>query len=396
MKASASKLELLERCPAAGALSAAWFESTPDQIAGTGRHRFMQRAAELGRDAALVEIPADAPWRAQCEALVLDDVPAGDYELAYAYDTATDTARFLGPWLDRAYDVSATEVSGTADLVCPPTAERPRWLVVDFKGDDDVAPATVNLQVGFYALAVARLYGVDEIDVAIGYLRHGGGIRWDRATLGDFDIEAVASRVRDVASRIATARAALTAGAGLDYAVGMHCRWCSSLTFCPANTATARAWIAGDAPSTDALAKLSDEDAGRAWALSKALEEQVERVRAVLRERALVRGLPLPDGERLVPVETATRTLVFARAEAALRARFGDQVDAFIERSLTNEAVTKLAKQLAAGKGQKKALDGLWSELEGAGAVKRGAFVQLRVKKPKGGAAPVDAQDGES
>ena len=33
---------------------------------------------------------------------------------------------------------------------------------------------------------------------------------------------------------------------------------------------------------------------------------------------------------------------------------------------------------------------------EGAGAVKRGAFVQLRVKKPKGGAAPVDAQDGES
>ena len=72
------------------------------------------------------------------------------------------------------------------------------------------------------------------------------------------------------------------------------------------------------------------------------------------------------------------------------------QVNAFIERSLTNEAVTKLAKQLAAGKGQKKALDGLWSELEGAGAVKRGAFVQLRVKKPKGGAAPVDAQDGES
>ena len=135
---------------------------------------------------------------------------------------------------------------------------------------------------------------------------------------------------------------------------------------------------------------------GRAWALSKALEEQVERVRAVLRERALVRGLQLPDGERLVPVETATRTLVFARAEAALRARFGDQVDAFIERSLTNEAVTKLAKQLAAGKGQKKALDGLWSELEGAGAVKRGAFVQLRVKKPKGGAAPVDAQHGES
>ena len=72
MKASASKLELLERCPSAGALSATWFESTPDQIAGTGRHRFMQRAAELGRDAALVEIPADAPWRAQCEALVLD------------------------------------------------------------------------------------------------------------------------------------------------------------------------------------------------------------------------------------------------------------------------------------------------------------------------------------
>lgn len=398
MNVTASKLELFERCPAAGALPAVWTASTDDQLAGTARHRFIQRAREIGRDEALAEIPSDAPWRAQCEALSLDELPVGDHELAYAYDTATDTARFLGAWIERAYAVSPTEVSGTADLVCPPTPQRPRWLVIDFKGEEEVTAAAQNLQLGLYGLAVARVQRVDEVDVAIGYLGHGGAIRWDRATLGPFDVEAIADRVRNVHAAVAAARAYLAAGGQIPgYATGLHCCRCPALTMCPAMTRLAREvalTIPADATEVTAqvpdviasLAALSDEDAGRAWVRVQLLEELIGAMKASLRARAEVKGLPLPGGEQLIPTEVMRRALVLDKALPLLRARFGDQVEALIERSLSAEAVGKLARQLAPGKGQRKALDALWTELTDAGAVKRSIHIQLRVKKPRGGA----------
>lgn len=397
MNVTASKLELLERCPAAGALPAVWTESTDDQLAGTARHRFVQRAREIGRDEALAEIPDDAPWRAQCEALPIEDLPSGDHELAYAYDVATDGARCLGAWIERAYQVGPTEVSGTADLVCPPTAERPRWLVVDFKGEEEVTPAATNLQLGFYGLCVARVQCVDEIDVAIGYLGHGGAIRWDRATLGPFDIEAVAERVRSVHVAVEAARALLAEGGTPDFATGLHCRRCPALTMCPAQVALVREVALSVRPeATDAgavvqrmtasLAPLSDEDAGRAWVRVQLLEELIGAMKASLRARAEVKGLPLPDGEQLMPVEVLRRSLVLDKAMPLLRVRFGDQVDALVERTLSADAVGKLSRQVAPGKGQKKALEELWGALAEAGAVKRSMHIQLRVKKPRGGA----------
>lgn len=380
MKPTASKLELLERCPAAGALPAVWTEATDDMRAGTARHRFIQRAREIGREEALAEVPTDAPWRVQCEALELDELPAGDHEIAYAYDVAHDTARCLGPWLDRAYDVWPTEISGTADLIAPPSADRPRWLVIDFKGEEEVEPAQQNLQIGIFALCLARLHGVDEVDVAIGYLRHGGGIRWDRATLGPFDIEAVADRLRGITAGIDAARAQLADGVTPDVSMGLHCRRCPALLACPAQVAAARALL--DAPPTnEALAQASAEDAGAAWVRVKVLGELADRIRAVLAARAEVDGLPLPDGARLVPVETVRRTLLIEKAEPLLRARFGAQLDALIDRSLSSEAVGRLSRQLAPGSGVKKAAEALWGELAAAGAVRRNTFVQLRVKK---------------
>lgn len=393
MNPTASKLALLERCAPAAALPAVWTDATDDMRAGTARHRFIQRAREVGREEALAEVPADAPWRAQCEALDLDELPRGDHEIAYAYDVATDTARCLGPWLDRAYEVSATEISGTADLIAPPTAEHPRWLVIDFKGEEEVEPAGVNLQLGLFALCLARLHGVDEVDVAIGYLGHGAarGIRWDRATLGPFDLEAVAARLAGIAGAITAARAVVAAGGTPDVTMGLHCRRCPALLCCPAQAAAARALLAAP-PANDALAQASAEEAGAAWVQVKVFGELVDRMRAVLAARAEVAGLPLPDGTRLVPVEVLRRSLVLDKAEPVLRAKFGDQVDSFIERSLSNEIVTKLARQLApGGKGIKRATEDLWGALGAAGAVKRSTHTQLRVKAAKGGA---EAEEG--
>ena len=382
MNPTASKLQLLATCPAAGALPAVWTEANAAMRAGTARHRYLQRASEIGAAEALAEVPVDAPWRAQCEALEasLDEVPTGEHEIAYAYNVATDTARCLGPWLDRAYDVSATEISGTADLVCPPSAERDRWLVVDWKGEEDVEPAGENLQLAFFAVALARLHGVDEVDVAIGYLRHGGRIWWDRATLGPFDLEAAAVRLQGIVRDLVAARAVVAAGQTPDVSLGMHCRRCPALIACPAQHAAARALLAAP-PTNDALAQATHEEAGAAWVQVKVLGELADRLRAVLGARAEVSGLPLPGGERLMPVETNRRALVMEKAEPVLRARFGDQVDALVERSLKTDAVAKLARQLAPGRGVKKVEVELWGQLVGAGAVRSSRFVQLRVRK---------------
>lgn len=386
MKPSASKLELLEVCPGAGALPAAWEESSDAARAGTGRHRYLQQAREMGPEAALAAIPSDAPWRAQCEAIPLDEVPEGEHELAYAYDTATDTARCLGPWLDRAYETTDTEVSGTLDLQVPPTGNAP-WLVVDFKGAGDVTAARHNLQLGLYALCVARVHGVDTVDVAIGYIGHQGGFFWDRARLGPFDLEAVAERVRGVVAAVGRARELVTAGGTPDLKTGLHCRWCPAMRMCPAQVTLVRALVASP-PSLERLPALSDEAAGEAWVRVQLIEEVLAAMKASLRARAEIRGLPLPGGERLMPVETTRRAVTKVDgAISALRARFGDQVDALVERSLSWESIAKLARQIAPGKGQKKAIEELRGQLEEAGVLRTTTFVQLRVKKAKATAA---------
>jgi len=355
-----------------------WAESTDAQRAGTGRHRFLQQTAELGVDAALAAIPPDAPWREQCEAIAghVDELPQGDYELAWAYDPAADTARCLGPWLDRAYDARPGEVTGTADVVCPPTEGRERWLVVDFKGTEAVDPAGQNLQLGLYALCVARHHDLDSLDVAIIYIEHDGSLRWDRAHLDAFALEAIAARVRAVVAAVARL-AALPEPDG--YATGLHCRRCPALALCPAQTRLLLALLAAP-PAPEGLARLSDEAAGRMWAAMKVATEQLERASAALRARAEVRGLPLPDGGRLVPTEVTRRALDLAKALPVLRARFGAQADAEVELSLSAEVVGRLARQIAPGKGQKKAAEAVWDELVAAGAVRVTRHVQLRVK----------------
>lgn len=392
---TASKLELLERCPAAAALPAVWTESTDDQIAGTARHRYLERAPAIGRDAALAEV--DEAWRAQCEAIDVTEVPAGTAELAYAYDVATDTARLLGQWIGRAYEVGPTEVSGTVDLVCEPTPDRPRWLVVDWKGDEEVERAAVNVQLGHYALCVARVHDLEEVDVAIGNIGHGGAIRWDRATLGPFELGAIAARVGAAWAAVQAARELVAAGRTPDVATGLHCRRCPAMPVCPAMVTLVReldTTAQAAAPEiVSSLVCLPDEAAGRAWVRVQLFEELVANMKASLRARAETRPLPLPDGSRLVAVEVPRRSVVLDKALPLLRERFGaEQADAAVERSLSAEAIGKLARQLAPGKGQKKAVDELWAALEAAGGVRRSQYIQLRVKRAKGDVA---AEGGE-
>jgi len=166
---------------------------------------------------------------------------------------------------------------------------------------------------------------------------------------------------------------------------------------CPAQVTLVRALAsevaAGGAVEDIAggLARLSDADAGRAWDRLQQAEAALKTIRASLTARAGLRGLPLPDGSHLTPVDTTRRTVDVERALPVLRARFGDQADAAVERSLAIGDVERLARQLAPGKGQKRAVEAVVAELAAAGAVRESRFVQLRVRKARNADEAADA-----
>ena len=412
---TASGLERADRCPASFALPAVEDRETDAMRAGTGRHAYLDAVAahlpsDAARELALATVHADAPWREQCEAIDLAELltstgaDTGRIEtgLSHAWDPVSDTAVALDVATHRAY-ADAAGIPGTLDWLVTSTSGRVR--VVDFKGSQPTTRAADNGQLALYALQVARARGLSEVDVQLVYLAEDGSVRTDEATLDAWDLDAAAARLRATWQRVQDAREALSVGGAPRMRVGDHCGDCPALRVCPAMTALVReltvsaphtaaseaevdAWKARAAAS---LAQLSDEAAGEAWVRVELLDDLVSAMRASLKARAERAGLPLPDGSRLVPVESRRRTVDVALALPVLRARFGAQADAAVEQSLSIAAVEKLARQLAPGRGQKKAVEGVVEELRAARAVRESTFVQLRVRKAKASAETDDA-----
>ena len=409
---TASGLERADRCPASFALPAVEDRETDAMRAGTGRHAYLDAVAahlpsDAARELALATVPADAPWREQCEAIDLEELltatgaDTGRIEtgLSHAWDPVSDTAVALDVATHRAY-ADAAGIPGTLDWLVTGTSGRVR--VVDFKGSQPTTRAADNGQLALYALQVARARGLSEVDVQLVYLAEDGSVRTDEATLDAWDLDAAAARLRATWQRVQDAREALSVGGAPRMRVGDHCGDCPAMRVCPAMTALVRelndsavnaelipdAWKAGAAAS---LAQLSDEAAGEAWVRVELLGELVSAMRASLKARAERAGLPLPGGAMLVPVESRRRTLDVTLALPVLRARFGAQADAAVEQSLSIAAVEKLARQLAPGRGQKKAVEGVVEELRAARAVRESTFVQLRVRKAKASAEADDA-----
>ena len=380
MKLTASRLPLASRCLGAVVLPGVHAESSDAAVAGTGRHTYLRRVAELGREAALAEIPADAPWRSTCEGIDTDAIPRGEWETGYAWHPETDTARVLGT--DRDYTgATDDEVTGTADLI---TLHEGRPWVIDFKGSDAVDPPGTNLQLGFYALAHSRVIGFDSLRVSICYVHSDGRLDWHHAELDGWDLEVIASRVKSI---WATARELRAFRHTPDLTAGLHCRYCPAFTGCPAQVTLARELVSErDAAAETNTLMLSDESAGKAWVKVQQYRQVLDRIEGALRERAMVRGLPLPDGSRLVVQESARRVLDVDKTLPVLRALIGDRAESFVERTIPSSVVESVSREVAKARGEKLGAtrEAVWSQLREGKAVKESTYVQLRVKKPRG------------
>lgn len=399
---TASGLALAAACPAAYALPAVEDHETDAMRAGTQRHAWLdafalaweQRRAQGGSpDAAYVDaghvLPADPTARATCEAIDLErllDVTGargGTIEVAtvLTWWPATDSAEEMLGAGHRQYRDDPTALHGTADWIV--TAPDGSVTVVDFKGSMRGAPAAEHLQINWYALAYARARGLDRIAVALVYIDEDGTLTDDRATLDAWDLDAWAARFANIYARVAAAVAAPVEHTR----VGDHCGNCPAIRVCPAMAGLARELVASP-PSPEAYPALDDAAAGAAWAKVQVLRELLDRAAAALRVRAERRGLPLPDGRWLTPVESSRRTVDVEKALPVLRQLVGERAEGLVERSLSAAAVDAVVRELAAASGDTAKATGerVWTALREAKAARDSTYVQLRPRKLAGGA----------
>jgi RecB family exonuclease len=396
---TASGLALAAACPAAYALPAVEDNETDAMRAGTGRHAYLDSLAlglfgleasvAAARDGALSLIPADASWRATCEAIdverLLDVTGARDGRVevgtVLTWWPATDTAETTRAQEHRAYRDDLTALHGTADWIV--TAPDGGVTVVDFKGSMRGPAAEDHPQIAFYALAYARVHGLSQVTVALVYIDEDGTLTRDDHVLDSWMLDAWAGRFAALHARVAAAVAA----PGEHVRVGDHCGNCPAMRVCPAMAALARELVAAP-PSPETYPALDDAAAGAAWAKVQVLRELLDRAAAALRVRAERRGLPLPDGRWLTPVESTRRTVDVEKALPLLRQLVGDRAEGLVERSLSAAAVDALARELAAASGDTAKATGerVWTALREARAAREATYVQLRPKKLAGGA----------
>lgn len=397
---TASGLRLAALCPAAYALPADDAASTDAQAAGTGRHAYLDAiAAHLpspdAREIALASVPADAPHRATCEALDVAEL----LELTGADTGRVETGLQLewSPAADegatrddasghRAYRGDPARIYGTADWII--TQPDGCVCVVDFKGSERNDPAREHAQLAFYALALARARSLDAVSVALVYIEEDGSLYADRASLDAWDLAAWATTLAGIWRRVTDARSAIARGEAIGTATGEHCARCPAMLRCPAMVTIAREFVATP-PAPESLLGLTDAQAGEAWSRVALLEEILDRAKKTLRARAETRGLPLPDGRWLMPVESMRRTVDARRALPVLAGLVGEARAAdLVEQSLPASAVDAIAREVAKARGetQKATAADLWETLRREGAVKAATFVSLRPRKLRGAA----------
>jgi hypothetical protein len=298
---------------------------TDAALAGVDRHADLEAAADLGlTDGVHPDIVALYPPNAKMTT-----------EAAFAYDVATDTARALGHGRSAYVDLAPFEIPGTADLI---VYAHPRALVVDHKSYEEADPA----QITTYALMFARSAGIDEVTVAYNYKLRRPWI----ATLGPLELDAHAAKLRQLAKDVAD-RPTVNPGT--------WCKYCAAYLTCPANAALVRSVSSGiTAVQIEGIIPLaSDEDAARAYELSKTVGTLQQRLTAALIARAKERPIPLPDGQVFGEHEKLGPTVVDADvAYAAIRESYGQaKADAAMTRKATQASIER-----ALGKDGKKAV----------------------------------------
>jgi hypothetical protein len=382
------------QCVASCVLPQADDKAGPAAQAGTTLHAYYRRAALVGRDAALAEVPLDAPGRDLCEALDIHAVPIDAmialHEIAIAYDIATDTARFLRD----AYGVAIE--NREYEKTVPPLvySEIPMTLdALEYGGGDIIASdlksgsehAGYVEQVNLGLLAASRIYR-DPTARLLGRLIYTRGhIRVDEWEASDGDLEALRSRLAATLSRFEE----LSGGpiGRDDVNPGEWCSYCrSKFVGCPeyANGAAELATMDQGALAKFRSMIVTDAGKAEAWKRLPVLEELVASMRQELDAAVIAGPVTMDDGSTLGAVRTERRKVVGGEiVRSMLAGEFGEDVANEAVKVTTEYATTIGAIEKAAGKRKAVVIEAL----EMVGAITTSTSVKAGIVKTKKGKA---------
>lgn len=354
---SGSKIHRATMCTASTYLPREESEASIARERGTGFHAFPERCAKIGYEAALADIPLDAPHRSLCEAVNPLLLPiAWDkarHEVAFAFDLATGEARELVGAKERDYSgVRDTEIAGTVDLL---EITDESVTVSDWKtGRWDAAH---QLQLAAYGLMVSTALGRDAITTRAIYVEESTGeARIAPSALDEFALADVHRQLRELDARCRADAAEWRATGVQTTRTGDHCRYCDCRAACReysnAGRDLATAAMAQRETFIERVRSEIKTPIGAArW--FQFLELAPAAIDAVRKELEAAAPLDLGDGRHVAMVAPeGKRTVKDADAVYKELVEMGRGAAAeeacVIERSTT---MAKLAKSLGGGKG---------------------------------------------
>ncbi len=290
---TASALPRVSACPASAVLAQHDYR-TEFAEDGQERHSEME-AAVINRE--YDKLPS------KVAALLAEYEPEDIYpELILVYDYVLDVARTLDKRAARDYSGSAGfEIPGTTDIAAVDRA-RKRGLIVDWKGWEEVGVPETNTQTLLYAIALARVFDLDEVTVAISYLG-AGKQHTEIATLDELDFGAYQLRLKRLS--VTVAKASIDPASYTS--IGRQCRWCPAFVgpagiTCPAQQALALELQTDDTTLAveGTMPFVDDDDAANAYEFLARLGVLSKRLRDGLYARAAQRPFALRGGTKML------------------------------------------------------------------------------------------------
>lgn len=275
-------------------------------------HDFLEDSLNLGRDAALCNMPLE--HRAAAEAIDISALPAGEpgsysAEVVVAYNILTGEARILEGVKDRAYPVLEGEgwLIGTEDVV---GLTDDAVITLDYKtGWGDLTRAGKHNGVRTYGLAFARAFGRSRAIVGLirGFM-DGGDPWFDVFEMDAIELDAQEYELQMLYRRLVEAKKRFDAGEwdGAT-ATGDHCKFCDGFPYCPAQQILARMVIrAGEGDispiAPNACGKIAEVGSHLNEVNALAFYQSIQKAKAVVLalEEILdvyARGTPIPLGD---------------------------------------------------------------------------------------------------
>ena len=371
-----SQIQLTTRCLGSCVLPQS---KTPSEAAaaGTAKHEHLARIVGGMTEAASLEA---APHLLRAE-LELNDwgriagrLDGCESERAYAYDVQRREGRYLGANLNRRYNAASSEFAGAIDYVGELGEREP--LLIDLKTGHIPVPIEGNWQMRAAAVAVAKTHRLSQVRVAILSVRAGFAESMESAAIGALELAQDAALLSDLHRAICDAQAGYAVRGDLPaLALGDHCKYCPSKTYCPA-FAGAASQLAAAPEQALTLPLDTREQRSAAYRAVRHAERLLAHLKQQLAAAANIESIQVEPGVLWGPIERSRETIDAQKALPMLSEYVGRELAiSALDMLLSKTAMRRaLVAHTQAGGSQRRPTElerELLEQLRAAGAIER-------------------------